>query len=171
MLTFAYMKPTVSMIAAVCTNGAIGRNGQLLFHISEDLRRFKQLTMGHPIIMGRKTFESFPKGPLPGRRNIVISRQADYAPAGAEVYPSPEAALAACADAPEVFIIGGEQIYRAFLPLADTLILTEIDAAPSDADAYFPTLPAYFTLTSSVPGQPSTPSYRFLTYTRRLKSE
>ncbi len=156
------MKPEITIIAAVCANGAIGRNGQLLFHISEDLRRFKSLTMGHPIIMGRKTFESFPKGPLPGRRNIVISRQADYAPAGAEVYPSPRAALAACAGADKVYVIGGEQIYREFMPLANVLELTEIDAAPADADAFFPAAGSS-TPVAVTPWQGSSPRFRFVT--------
>lgn len=161
------MKPEIAVIAAVCSNGAIGRNGQLLFHISEDLRRFKSLTMGHPIIMGRKTFESFPKGPLPGRRNIVISRRADYSPAGVEVYPSPEEALAACADVDKVYVIGGEQIYREFMPIANLLELTEIDAAPADADAFFPAVTCSAP-TDVSPWQGTAPRFRFVTC--RLKS-
>lgn len=157
--------PIISIIAAVCANGAIGRNGDLLYHISADLKRFKALTMGHPIIMGRKTFESFPKGPLPGRRNIVISRSADYAPAGAEVYATPEAALDACDDADEVFVIGGGEIYRAFLPLASRLLLTEIDAAPDDADTFFPS--HTFRLAEVSEPQGEDPVYRFATYERR----
>lgn len=154
----------VCIIAAVCDNGAIGRGGDLLYRISADLKRFKALTMGHPIIMGRKTFESFPKGPLPGRRNIVISRNADYAPAGAEVYASPQAALAACANADEVFVIGGGEIYRAFMPLASRLLLTEIDAAPTDADTFFPE--HNFVLTEASEALGENPSYRFCTYSR-----
>lgn len=150
------------MIAAVCRNGAIGRNGELLFRISADMRHFKELTMGAPIIMGRKTFESFPKGPLPGRRNVVISRRADYAPEGAEVFPSPEAALEACAGAPEVFIIGGGEIYRAFAPLATGLQITEIDAAPEDADTFFPSFNAEEV--AAGPWQGENPRFRFIEY-------
>lgn len=156
------MKPQVNLIAAVCANGAIGRGGDLLYHISEDLRRFKSLTMGCPIIMGRKTFESFPKGPLPGRRNIVISRNPLYSPAGAEVYDSPEAALAACADAEKVFIIGGGEIYRQFMPLADRLLLTEIDESPTDADTFFP--PHSFVRAEVGEWRGESPRYRFVEY-------
>lgn len=159
------MKPQINIIAAVCSNGAIGRRGDLLFHISADLRRFKALTMGCPIIMGRKTFESFPNGPLPGRRNIVISRTAGYAPAGAEVYASPEEALAACGDAESVFVIGGGEIYRQFMPLASRLLLTEIDAAPTDADTFFPEHD--FALSEASAYQGDNPRYRFVTYCRR----
>lgn len=155
---------TVKIIAAVCSNGAIGRGGDLLFHISDDLKRFKSLTMGHPIIMGRKTFESFPKGPLPGRRNIIISRQKDYAPAGAEVYDSPEAALEACGGSDEVFVIGGGEIYRRFVDLADELELTEIDAAPTDADTFFPEFPHKVREASE--WTDTEPRYRFATYCR-----
>lgn len=164
------MKPKVNMIAAVCGNGAIGRNGQLIHHISEDLRRFKSLTLGHPIIMGRKTFESFPKGPLPGRRNIVISRRADYAPAGAEVYPTPQAALDACSNAEEVFILGGAEIYREFLSLADILLLTEIDDSPADADTFFPPYADAFSLTDASPWLGASPRYRFTALSRRLQT-
>lgn len=162
------MKPEIKIIAAVCSNGAIGRRGDLLFHLSDDLRRFKALTMGHPIIMGRKTFESFPKGPLPGRRNIVISRRADYHPAGAEVYPSAELALRACAGADEVFIIGGGEIYSLFMPMASELLLTEIDASPADADTFFPAHPEFVKEEASEPSA-TAPSYCFATY-RRTKN-
>ncbi len=155
---------TVKIIAAVCSNGAIGRGGDLMFHISDDLKRFKALTMGHPIIMGRKTFESFPKGPLPGRRNIIISRRKDYAPAGAEVYDSPEAALKACGESDEVFVIGGGEIYRQFIDLANELDLTEIDATPADADTFFPEFPHKLSVVSD--WSQTEPRYRFATYCR-----
>lgn len=156
------MKPEINIIAAVCANGAIGRAGDLLFHLSDDLKRFKALTMGWPIIMGRKTFESFPKGPLPGRRNIVISRRRDYAPAGAEVYASPEEALAACAGVEKVFVIGGGEIYRLFMPQADVLDLTEIDASPADADTFFPAHTK--TLREASAWQGESPRFRFAVY-------
>lgn len=158
------MKPEVIVIAAVCRNGAIGRGGDLLYHLPADLRRFKSLTMGCPIIMGRKTFESFPKGPLPGRRNIVISRNPLYRPEGAEVFASPEAALAACDDAAKVFIIGGGEIYRQFLPLANRLEITEIDAEPVDADTFFPVND--FKLTECSDWEGGSPRFRFCAFTR-----
>ncbi len=127
----------LSIIVAIADANAIGRGGDLLFHISDDLRHFKRLTMGHPIIMGRKTFESFPSGPLPGRRNMVITRNSDYAHEGIETFPSLEAALDATDDA-EPFVIGGGEIYRAALQLADRLYVTRIDAHVDDADTFFP---------------------------------
>ncbi len=117
----------ISLIVAVSRNGVIGRDGGLPWHVSSDLKRFKAMTMGKPVIMGRKTWESLPKRPLPGRRNIVITRQADYAAPGADVVESAEAALALCSEAPEVAVIGGGEIYRMFWDQADRLYLTEID--------------------------------------------
>lgn len=128
----------ISIIVAVTRNNAIGRKGDLLFHISDDLRRFKAITMGHPIIMGRKTFESFPKGALPGRRNIVITRQHDYAATGIEVVGSLDEAIALVSGCDEAFVIGGGEIYRQALPVSDRLYLTEIDADVTDADTFFP---------------------------------
>lgn len=132
------MKPRVNVIAAVAPDGAIGRKGDLLFHVSADLRRFKALTMGHPVIMGRKTFESLPKGALPGRRNVVVSRNTAFHAPGVEVFPSLEAAVAACGDAGEVFVIGGAQIYAQAVAMADRLCLTRFDRTLSDADRFFP---------------------------------
>ena len=103
----------ITAIVAVAADNAIGRQGQLLCHLPADLKHFKTLTMGHSIIMGRRTFESFPKGALPGRQNIVISRQPDYQPEGAVVAHSPEEAFELATMPEPVFIIGGEQIYRA----------------------------------------------------------
>lgn len=125
----------ISIIAAVAHGGAIGRNGELLFHISADLRRFRQITMGHPIIMGRKTFQSFPNGPLPGRRNIVVSRNPDFTHEGVDVFGSLDDALSATDDA---MVIGGGDIYRQAMPSASALFLTEIDADVTDADTFFP---------------------------------
>ena len=102
------MNQKITIIAALASDGAIGRGGRLLFRISEDMRRFRRLTMGKPLVMGRRTFESLP-GALPGRRNIVVTRNTGYAPAGAETAPSLEAAIAMCADAGEVMVIGGGQ--------------------------------------------------------------
>ncbi len=132
------MTTKITVVAAVARGGAIGRKGDLLFHISDDLRRFKAITMGKPIIMGRKTFESFPKGALPGRRNIVITRQSDYSAAGIETASSLSDALALVKGVPEAMIIGGGEIYRQALPLADAARITEIDADVPDADTFIP---------------------------------
>lgn len=127
----------MNMIVAVGRDGSIGRGGDLIWHIPEDLKHFKRVTMGHPVIMGRKTWESLPRRPLPGRKNIVMSRDADFIASGAEVACSVSEAIEKGGDnAP--FIIGGEQIYRMFLPYTSTLYLTEIDADCGDADAFFP---------------------------------
>lgn len=131
-------RPEIIIIVAVAHNGAIGRNGDLLFHISEDLRRFKALTMGYPVIMGRKTFESFPKGPLPGRRNIVITRNQNYDREGIETADSLEGAINLCRDAEKIFIIGGGEIYRQAIGIADVIELTAIETDVNDADTFFP---------------------------------
>lgn len=167
------MKPIVTIIVAVARDGAIGRRGDLLFHISDDLRRFKRLTMGHPIVMGRKTFESFPKGPLPGRTNIVVTRNGDYDGRGATVADSLDEALkiAAAEETGRIFIIGGGEIYRQAFGIADALELTAIDAAVDDADTFFPPVNDVdwqLTEKSEPMTDPKTSiSYSFKTYTRR----
>lgn len=132
--------PNLTIIVAATRNFAIGRKGDLLFHISDDLKRFKALTMGHPIIMGRKTFESFPKGALPGRRNIVITRNPSYSAPGIEIAQSLEEALAMCGTSSECFVIGGGEIYSQALPYASKIELTLIDMVVDDADTFFPVL-------------------------------
>ncbi|MDE6371860.1 MAG: dihydrofolate reductase [Duncaniella sp.] len=129
----------ISIIVAATRDFAIGDKGDLLYPISDDLRHFKQLTMGHPIIMGRKTFESFPKGALPGRRNIVVTRDAAYSAPSIEIAHSIEAALEMCRDQ-NPYIIGGGTIYAEALPLADMLELTLIDVERPDADTRFPAI-------------------------------
>lgn len=167
------MKPVVTIIVAVARDGAIGRRGDLLFHISDDLRRFKRLTMGHPIVMGRKTFESFPKGPLPGRTNIVVTRRRDYDGRGATVAGSLDEALkiAAAEETGRIFIIGGGEIYRQAFGIADALELTAIDAAVDDADTFFPPVNDVdweLTEESEPMTDPKTGiSYSFITYARR----
>ena len=126
----------INIIVAAGEDGAIGKNGGLIWHIPADLKHFKKLTTGYPIIMGRNTWESLPKQPLPGRRNIVVTRNTGYMAEGAEVSPTPEEALKLCGEE-DSFIIGGEQIYRAMLPFADKLYLTEIKGECQDADSYF----------------------------------
>lgn len=130
---------SVQAIVAVASDGAIGRQGDLLCHLPADMKHFKEVTMGHSIIMGRKTFESFPRRPLPGRQNIVITRNEQWQYPGVTVVHSLEDAIAA-AETEMVFIIGGAQVYEQALPLVDVLHLTMIHARWASADAYFPTL-------------------------------
>jgi dihydrofolate reductase len=131
--------PLVSMVVAIAENGVIGRDGDLPWRLSTDLRRFKALTLGKPIVMGRKTWESFPKRPLPGRTNIVITRQADFADAGAVVARSLEdgIAIAAGEKPDEICVIGGGQVFRDAMPLASVLHVTHI-LASIDGDTFFP---------------------------------
>jgi dihydrofolate reductase len=129
-------RPTLSLIAAMGRNREIGKNNALLVHLPGDLPRFKRLTLGAPIIMGRKTWDSIGR-PLPGRRSIVITRNTDWHAHGAEVAPSFEAALALASGAPKIFVVGGAEVFTLALPHADELLLTEIDAE-FDADSFFP---------------------------------
>ena len=156
----------VVLIAAVARDGGIGRANRLLVHLPEDLAHFKRATLGHPVVMGRRTWESVGR-PLPGRRNIVVTRNAHYAAAGAETALSLDAALARLADAPKVFVIGGAALYAEALPLADELILTEIDAA-FEADTHFPRWNrAEFRQTAREPRQgPDGLRYDFVHYER-----
>jgi dihydrofolate reductase len=136
MATDAPALPRIVLIAAVAANGVIGTDNRLPWQLPEDLKRFRALTLGHAVIMGRKTWESLPRA-LPGRQNIVVTRQRDYVAAGADVVPSFTAALD-CVRLPKpAFCIGGGEIYRAALPFATTLHLTEI-ARNFDGDARFP---------------------------------
>lgn len=128
----------VSAIVAAAENNAIGKDNELLWHLPNDLRFFKQTTSGHAVIMGRKTYESVGK-PLPNRRNLVVTRQKDYVLEGAEVVHSLEAALARCSDETEVFIVGGAEIYRQALPFTHRVYLTRVHAE-LPGDAYFPDL-------------------------------
>jgi len=114
------------LVAALARNGVIGAQGKLPWHLPEDLRHFKKLTLGHAVIMGRRTWESIGR-PLPGRENIVVTRRADYEADGASIASSLPAAVALCAGQPAAFVIGGAEIYAAALTLADGLVLTEID--------------------------------------------
>ena len=126
----------ISMIVAVAENGVIGSGNQMPWHISEDLKRFKAITTGHPVVMGRKTFESLGR-PLPNRTNVVITRDPAYVAEGAVVVGSLEAAIAMFPVAEEVFIIGGGEIYRQAMPLADRLYITRIGEA-FEGDTLFP---------------------------------
>jgi dihydrofolate reductase len=130
---------TLSLIAAVARNRGIGRGNELLWHEAEDQKHFRRTTLGCPVIMGRRTWDSLPARfrPLPGRRNIVVTRNTAWREDGAEVAHTIEAALALVADASKVFVIGGGELYALTLPLADELVLTEIEA-DFEADAFFP---------------------------------
>lgn len=130
---------SIQAIVAMDENGAIGRQGDLLCHLPADMRHFKEVTMGYSIVMGRKTFESFPRRPLPGRQNIVITRNAGWQYPGVTVAHSLDEALAA-AQTDTVFIIGGAQVYEQALPHVDVLHLTVIHARWATADAFFPVL-------------------------------
>lgn len=127
----------ITIIAAVARNRAIGFQNKLLYWLPNDLKRFKALTTGHTIIMGRRTFESLPKGALPNRRNVVLSRSRQSFP-GCDTYASLEEALAHCSPDEDIYIIGGSSVYEQALPLADRLCLTEVDDVPQEADAFFP---------------------------------
>ena len=129
----------ISLIAAVARNRALGKDGQLLWHLPEDMRYFRETTRGKPVIMGRKTWESLPDAfrPLPGRRNIVISRNSAYEAPGATLAGSLDEAVRLTQDDAEVFVIGGAEIYRQALPLAQRLYLTEV-TQDFAADAFFP---------------------------------
>ena len=125
-----------SIIAAVGKNRELGKSGKLLWHLPEDLAFFKKTTLGHPVLMGRKTFESLP-GILPGRKHYVVTRNQDYNRDGLEIIEDLEQ-FAKTSHNEEIFVIGGGQIYAAMLPYADTLYLTEVDASNEAADAFFP---------------------------------
>jgi dihydrofolate reductase len=125
----------LSIIVAMAKNRVIGVNNRLPWHLPADLKHFKSLTMGHHIVMGRKTYESIGK-PLPGRTSVVVTRNADYAPPGVIVSNSLEAAISACGNDEEIFVIGGAELYRQAIALADRIYLTEIDADIS-GDSHF----------------------------------
>ncbi len=126
----------ISLIVAMASNRVIGLNNQIPWHLSADLKRFKQITMGSPILMGRKTYQSIGRA-LPGRTNIIISRNPDFQPSGCLVFNNIDKALASCATAKEVFIIGGADFYKSMLPIANTLYLTQIHQEFS-GDTFFP---------------------------------
>ena len=131
-----HTSPRVSIIAALARNRAIGRDNRMPWRLPEDLKRFRRLTMGHAVIMGRKTFDSI-GSPLPGRSNIVITHSRDWSRPGCLPVNSLDAALAAAGEAPDAFVIGGAQIYALALPRARRLYMTEIDRA-FEGDAFFP---------------------------------
>ena len=134
-------KPNLSIIVAQAENRAIGLNGDMPWHLSGDLKRFKQLTMGHPVVMGRRTWESLPKRPLVGRRNIVFSQSEDFAPEGAEVVRSVNDLFALLCDNDEdIFIIGGGRIYNMLMPWVNRLYITWVHKEFPEADTFFPVI-------------------------------
>jgi dihydrofolate reductase len=126
----------ITLIAAVAENNALGKNNDLLWHLPKDFKRFKEITSGHYIIMGRKTFESFPK-PLPNRTHIVISRQANYKPESCIVVENLEKAFEICPKSEDIFVIGGGEIYKQTIAIADRLDITKVHSS-FDAEVFFP---------------------------------
>lgn len=161
----------LSLIAAIDRHRAIGYQNKLLFWLPNDLKRFKALTTGHTILMGRKTFESLPKGALPHRRNIVLSSSQSLTLPGAEVFHSLQEALNACHPDELVYVIGGASLYQQALPLADALCLTEIDAEAPQADAWFPPIEPNVWYEKSRDARPADEKhpcpYAFVDYVRR----
>ena len=131
-------RPRVTLVVAAADNGVIGAGGAMPWHLPDDLKYFKAVTLGHPVLMGRRTFEAIGR-PLPGRRNLVMTRGGAPPPAGAEAVGSLDEALARCAGAAELFVIGGGEIYRLALPRAARVHLTRVHASPA-GDAWFPEL-------------------------------
>ena len=159
--------PEIVIIAAVAKNRVIGRDNQLIWNIPEDMAHFKALTAGHTVIMGRKTWESLPPRfrPLPGRRNIVVTRQIDYAAAGAEIASSLDSAIALASQDGTVFVIGGADIYKQAMLFANRLEITEIDLNPL-GDSWFPEIDAVnwqITSKNTPPSQSGT-GFSFITY-------
>jgi len=154
----------ISLIAAISGNRVIGREGRIPWDLPADLQRFKALTMGHPLIMGRKTFESIGR-PLPGRQTIILTRERDYRVAGCKVAHDLPAALAACGDALEAFVCGGEEVYRQALAVADRIYLTVIQGEVA-GDAYFPAIPADRFALVAEEALPDAESAKFMLYQR-----
>lgn len=158
----------MDMIAAVDRNWALGRGGDQFIYIPEDLKRFKALTTGHPVILGRKTLAALPGGrPLPGRRNLVLSTDPTFAPQGAEVFHDLAGLLAAAPE--DAFVIGGGSVYRALLPHCQTVYLTKLDAA-WPADTWFPNLDgdaAWAVQSTGAPLEHQGVGFRYVTYRRR----
>ncbi|ODT17465.1 MAG: diacylglycerol kinase [Kaistia sp. SCN 65-12] len=163
------MTARLSIIAAVAENGVIGRDGDMPWKLSTDLKRFKAITTGKPVVMGRKTFVSIGR-PLPNRLNIVVTRDGAFAADGVTVVADLDAAIAAAGTAEEVMVVGGGEIYRAFMARAERLYITHVAAAP-DGDTRFPPIdPAVWDVISSedVPAGPvDSAATRFVIYARR----
>ena len=167
----------VSLIAAVSRNGVIGRDGDMPWKLSTDLKRFKALTLGKPVIVGRKTFDSFGGRPLPGRPHVIVTRNPDFSYPGADVASSLDEAIAIAGTraaelgSDEIYVLGGGQIYAEAIGIADTLRITHVDADIADGDTMFPAIdPALFDKVEEVavpPGEKDSYATRFATYMRR----
>lgn len=162
----------LTIIAAITARrGAIGRKGDLIYHISADLKHFKELTTGHTVLMGRRTFLSLPKGALPKRRNIVITSDTEWTAPNVETAHSLDEALALTAADSEIFVIGGGRVYAETLAVADRLCITLIDAPePDDADTFFPPIdPSLWEITDMSPRftDPAGIPYTFVTFSRK----
>lgn len=166
------MKP-ISIIVAIAENNAIGKDNQLLWHLSDDLRRFKKITDGHSIVMGRNTYNSLPRRPLPGRTNIVLTTKKNDIIEGCQMAYSVDEAYDLCSDKSENFIIGGGMIYRQFLHLAQKMYVTEVHAA-FDANVFFPEIdPAEWEVTEEEfhkADEKHAYDFTFITYVRRTKN-
>ena len=156
----------LNLIVAHAHHGVIGAGGVIPWHVPGEMAYFKQVTLGHPIVMGRKTWESLPRKPLPGRRNLVITRNPAFFAPGAEVVTSLDDALARCADASEVFVIGGAELFAQALPLVQRAYVTEIDADFSGDTFFAPLDSAQWREVSRRAGA-SSPPHDFVTYERR----
>jgi len=159
---FAVMR--IYIVAAMAENRVIGDGQYISWDLPDDRRRFREITWGHPVIMGRKTFESLP-GPLPGRKNIVLTRDPGYRPAGCSVAHDPASALRLAGNCGQVFICGGEEVYREFLPQADGIFLTLVHGDFAGA-ASFPEIPPDFTVTACEQVQAPIP-HTFFVYARK----
>jgi dihydrofolate reductase len=162
----------VTLVAAVAHGGVIGRDGTVPWHVPEDMAFFRELTMGHPVVMGRRTWDSLPDRfrPLPGRRNIVVTRNAAWKAAGAERAGSLEEALRLAGTDEQVFVIGGAEIYRAALPHADELVLTELELVVA-GDAFFPEWPrdGFVEVAREAHVSGNGTPFAFVTYRRRAQ--
>jgi dihydrofolate reductase len=160
-------QPAISMIVARSRNHVIGRDNQMPWKISADLQFFKRVTMGHPVIMGRKTWESIGR-PLPGRRNIVVSRNANYVATGGELVGSLDEALRSLSEFERVFVIGGEQLFKQAFDKADRLYITEIDLDIEGGDTFFevPNLSAWKEV-ERTPGSEGDITFSFITLERK----
>lgn len=157
------------VVAAVGRNLELGRGGGLIWHLRGDLRHFRDLTMGHAVVMGRRTWQSLPKGALPGRRNIVVTRNPDFVAPGAETAASLQEALQMCAGT-KAFIIGGGEVYAAAMSMATGLHLTLVDGSCPEADTWFPAFAADWVETGRTVGAQadgSSPAYEYVDYVRR----
>jgi dihydrofolate reductase len=158
----------ISLIAAIGKNNELGKGNDLLWHMPADMQYFRDTTRGHTVIMGRKTFESL-KSPLPNRKNIVITRDENYKKEGIEVVHSLQEALNKAESELEVFVIGGAEIYKQSIPIADKLYITKIDAEDKDADTFFPTIGPEWIETSREEHEADDKNpykYIFVTYTK-----